>query len=220
VPAPESREWFSELLKRELGPWLSLREEQVQRLYQHYELLKLWNKKINLTSVDPGAGMVVRHYCESLFFGANFPGDPTNISVVDIGSGAGFPGLPLAVLHSDWQVSLVESNRRKATFLLETTRGMGNISVLAQRAEGVSHHFDWIVSRAVQPSEVLRNVPRLATRLGLMVGDGDFSAIKSLANIAWAEPVRLPWGDRRICVYGEVSRGTNESVLRGTSRTA
>lgn len=213
MPTPESRQWFSDLLERELRGFVELSGSQVAQLYRHYELLKAWNKKISLTSVKPGSDLILRHYCESLFFGANFPGDPNEISLADIGSGAGFPGVPLAVLHVDWQVSLIESNRRKAVFLSESVRELGNLSVLAHRAEDVATKFDWIVSRAVDPNGVLRNLPRLAERVGLMIGEADFSRIKSLPDIAWAEPIRLPWGDRRICVYGtsvqNVSRGAS-----------
>jgi len=208
VPTPESREWFSAVLKRELRGHLQLTELQIDQLFWHYERLKLWNRKISLTSLQPGLELVLRHYCESLFFGVNFPGNPASISVADIGSGAGFPGVALAILHSRWHVSLIESKQRKAVFLSESTREMQNVSVLARRAEDVSVHFDWIVSRAVNPAEVLENAPRLATRVGLMIGEADFFQIKSRFNIAWAEPIRLPWGDRRICVYGEVSRET------------
>jgi 16S rRNA (guanine527-N7)-methyltransferase len=208
VPEPEGPEWFSELLERELRPWVRLSADQIHQLYKHYELLKLWNKKINLTSIRSGTEMVIRHYGESLFFGSSFPGNAHDIKVADIGSGAGFPGVPLAVLKPDWQVSLIESNRRKAVFLSESARNFGNVSVLARRAEEVTVQFDWIVSRAVDPKAVLENVPRLASRVGLMIGEADFSTIKSSGNIAWADPVQLPWGDRRICVYGEVSRET------------
>jgi 16S rRNA (guanine(527)-N(7))-methyltransferase RsmG len=205
VPQPEDRpvaQWFADSLERELRPWIRLSEEQIRQLRDHYQLLQLWNKKINLTSVKPGVETLVRHYCESLFFGAHFPGDPERVTIADLGSGAGFPGVPLAVLKPEWRVALIESNQRKAVFLHEATRNLGNVSVLAQRAEDISIAFDWLVSRAVSLPEVLKNVPRLASQLGLMIGEEDFSTVKSTLNIAWCEPVRLPWGDRRICVYG------------------
>lgn len=210
MPQPEDRpvaQWFADSLERELRSWITLSEQQIRQLHDHYQLLHLWNKKINLTSVKPGVETLVRHYCESLFFGAHFPGEPERVTIADLGSGAGFPGVPLAVLKPEWRVTLIESNQRKGVFLREATRNLGNVSVLAQRAEDISIAYDWLVSRAVSPPEVLRNLPRLAPQVGLMLGEGDFSTVKSTPNIAWGEPVRLPWGDRRICVYGEVSRG-------------
>jgi len=158
---------------------------------------------MNLTSVPPGPEMVERHYGESLFFGAHLP--VTAVSIVDIGSGAGFPGVPLAIQEDSRRVTLVESNQKKAVFLKEAARSLINVSVLATPAEEVRRTFDWIVSRAVDPTEVLRLLPRLALRVGLMIGEGDVSDVKKRTDIAWSEPIQLPWGDRRFCVYGECS---------------
>jgi 16S rRNA (guanine(527)-N(7))-methyltransferase RsmG len=206
VPAPETMaapHWFAELLEKELRPWLVLAEIQVEQLWAHYEILLQWNEKISLTSISAGEEMVVRHYCESLFFAAHLPAGPQAISVGDLGSGAGFPGIPMAILQPGWKVTLLESNQRKAVFLRESTRRLSNISVLARRAESTSGNFDWLVSRGVDPVDVLKNIPRLAPKIGLMLGEDDFSAIQRCPNIAWAEPVRLPWGDRRLCAFGE-----------------
>ena len=205
IPPPP---WFAELLKKELRPWLTLSEDQIRRLWEHYEILLRWNERMNLTSIPAGEEMVIRHYCESLFFGAHLSVRQEAISIVDLGSGAGFPGVPLAILQPAWHVTLLESNQRKAVFLRESTRGSRNTSVLARRAESVSEKFDWVVARGVDPKDVVQNIPRLAPRVGLMLGEDDFSVIQGLPDIAWLEPVRLPWGDRRLCVFGEVSRGT------------
>ncbi len=203
IPVPP---WFAELLHKELREWTTLADDQIHLLWEHYEILLRWNAKINLTSIPPGEEMVIRHYCESLFFGAHLPGDP--ISVADLGSGAGFPGVPMAILQPTWRVTLLESNQRKAVFLRESSRGLSNVSVVARRAESTPTSFDWLVARGVDPKEVLKNIPRLAPRIGLMLGEDDCFAIRNISGIAWSPPVRLPWGDRRICVYGEVSRGT------------
>jgi 16S rRNA (guanine527-N7)-methyltransferase len=211
VPTPEEMaapRWFAELIQKELQPWLTLSEDQVRHLWDHYEILLRWNDRINLTSIPSGEEMVIRHYCESLFFGAHMPGASETQSILDLGSGAGFPGVPIAILRPGWKITLLESHQRKAVFLRESSRGLPNISVLARRAESAPGRFDWVVARGVDPSEVLKNVPRLAPSVGLMLGEDDFSAIQSLPDIAWSKLVRLPWGDRRLCVYGEVSRGT------------
>jgi 16S rRNA (guanine(527)-N(7))-methyltransferase RsmG len=196
VPTPD---WFSKLLDFELS------QSQIAQLYNHYELLIHWNQRMNLTTVKPGPEMVTRHYCESLFFTAHLPAACSKISVLDIGSGAGFPGIPMAVLKPTWQVTLVESNRKKAVFLRESSRGIPNISVLAERMENLAASADWVVARAVDPREVLVNISRLASNVGLMLGEDDFSTIQKDSRIAWAEPLRLPWGDRRLCVYGTCS---------------
>jgi 16S rRNA (guanine527-N7)-methyltransferase len=198
VPTPD---WFSKLLPK-------LNDRQLGQLYDHYELLIRWNLRMNLTTVKPGPETVIRHYCESLFFAAQFPLGNEMISVLDLGSGAGFPGIPIAILKPEWHVTLVESNQRKAVFLRESTRHLENVSVRAERTENTREHGDWVVARAVDPKEVLCEVPRLAPKVGLMIGEDDFTVIGGDSRIAWADPVRLPWGDRRLCVYGSVSRGT------------
>ena len=87
-------------------PWIVLSQAQIAQLYQHYELLVRWNQRMNLTTVGAGPETVIRHYCESLFFGAHLPAaiGPQNISVLDLGSGAGFPGVPMAILKPSWHV--------------------------------------------------------------------------------------------------------------------
>jgi 16S rRNA (guanine(527)-N(7))-methyltransferase RsmG len=190
--------WFAELLN-----WAKLSPQQIERLYEHYVLLERWNKRINLTSVEAGEQMVIRHYCESLFFGARLPADIR--SLADIGSGAGFPGVPIAILRPTCEVALVESHQRKAVFLKEASRSLSNVSVFSQRAEDLSTKFDWIVARAVRPMEIVALVPQLALKIGLMLGEEHFLELQTAKHIAWSEPIRLPWGDRRICVFGSCS---------------
>jgi 16S rRNA (guanine527-N7)-methyltransferase len=206
-------DWFADLLSRELRGRVDLSDSQIAQLHEHYELLQRWNRKINLTSVPSGPEAVIRHYCESLFFAANLP-VTSNARIADLGSGAGFPGVPTAILRPEWTVALIESHQRKAVFLREATRTLSNVRVLPNRAEDVTERFDWVVSRAVDPLEVLTNVPRLAPNVGLMLGEEDWVAIKTISSIAWAEPIRLPWGDRRLCIVGR-----HEYVPRGTCST-
>src|SRR5258708_35233802 len=109
--------WFADLLKQELQGRVDLSDSQIAQLHEHYELLQRWNLKINLTSIPSGPEAVIRHYCESLFFAANLP--VTAGAIADLGSGAGFPGLPIAILKPELMVSLIESHQRKAVFLRE-----------------------------------------------------------------------------------------------------
>src|SRR6266481_5128293 len=100
--------WFADLLWRELQGRVDLSNAQIEQLQEHYELLQRWNRKINLTSIHSGPEAVIRHYCESLFFAANLP-VTEQARIADLGSGAGFPGVPIAILRPEWAIALIES---------------------------------------------------------------------------------------------------------------
>jgi 16S rRNA (guanine527-N7)-methyltransferase len=199
MAAPEDRNWFGERLKFHLDPYLALTPEQIDQLFGHFELLRRWNARINLTSIRSPEEIVLRHYCESLFFASVLP---EMKSCADVGSGAGFPGVPLAIVRPECPVALIESHQRKAVFLRESTRALKNVTVLADRAEVVGERLDWIVSRAVAPESVLRLVPTLAKYVALLIGTVDFGTMKKDSKIAWNDPVQIPWGDRLLVVTG------------------
>ena len=190
---------FATLLARHLEGRVVLSHAQVIALERHYDTLVRWNRVLNLTSIRNAEEAVVRHYCECLFFASLLP---EGGRVLDFGSGAGFPGIPIAVLSPDRAVSLLESHKRKAVFLREATRELGNVEVLAERAEEVSGAWDVLVSRAVSPSEVLVQVPRLASRVGMLVGDDFLRERGRFPEVQWEEPGNLPWGNGRWAVFG------------------
>jgi len=171
-----------------------LNSAQIERLEAHYRMLLTWNKRMNLTSVTELPEAAIRHYCESLFLGTHLSAG----RVADIGAGAGFPGIPAAVLRTDCSFDLVESNQRKAVFLREASRGLQNVRVLGVRSETLQPEYDWVVSRAVNPPEILEL--GLASRAALLVGD-DYAA-----RIPASRVIALPWGSRRKLVI--VSRET------------
>lgn len=144
-------------------------EEQAAVLERHYELLCRWNRVLNLTRVEKLEEAVERHYCESLFLAERIP-DVFGLRVVDLGSGPGFPGFPVAVVRPRCEVTLVESHQRKAVFLREASRELANVRVLAKRAEEVRESFDWVISRAVSYADLSRAVQQLGGRLALLTG--------------------------------------------------
>jgi 16S rRNA (guanine527-N7)-methyltransferase len=148
-------------------------------LEAHYELMLRWNAKLNLTRITDREEAWERHYKESIFLAHKLPPGP--LKIADVGSGAGFPGIPIAVLRPECTVTLIESHQRKAVFLREATRGLPNVRVLAMRAEAVTETFDWIVSRAVSPKEVLKlkfapNIALLTGRCEISVPRGTLSS--------------------------------------------
>jgi 16S rRNA (guanine527-N7)-methyltransferase len=185
-----------------MDAYVSVTDAQVESLFRHYELLMRWNRKMNLTSIRSPEEIVVRHYCESLFFAANVPEGWSDFA--DIGSGAGFPGVPMAVFRPDWKVTLVESQQRKAVFLRESTRSLANVSVFAERAENLARPFGAIVSRAVDPEAILSLVPRVANHVGLLLGASDVEGLRAKTEVNWLSVTRLPWGDHRLCVFGSL----------------
>src|SRR5260370_29016051 len=109
----------SATIARLLQPFATLDKQQLDQTSAYLDLLLKWNAKTNLTSVRVPEEIVTRHFGES-FFAANLllaPGRPQ--TVIDLGSGAGFPGLPMAIFAPAVQVALLESNARKAAFLNE-----------------------------------------------------------------------------------------------------
>ena len=180
---------FRELLVREFAPYGSLTIEQIDALEAHYKLLTQWNARLNLTRIESVEDAVRLHYCESLFVGTQLPEGA--LRIVDVGSGAGFPGLPIAILRLECTVTLVESHQRKGVFLREASRNLANVNVVTDRAENLAAEYDWVVSRAVAPGEVLKL--RLANNLALLVGSEDVPGCDLL------EPI--PWGNGRYLVF-------------------
>ncbi|HTS24734.1 MAG TPA: 16S rRNA (guanine(527)-N(7))-methyltransferase RsmG [Bryobacteraceae bacterium] len=182
---------FPELLRDRLASIVELSPKQVELLERHYERMVRWNRVLNLTSIDRLEEVVERHYCESLFLARRLP--ESGGKIVDIGSGAGFPGFPVAVLRPECSVALIESHQRKAVFLKESAREVSNCRVIAKRAEEVMERFDWAISRAVSYRD-LGKLSRLADRAMLLTGAEE--PPRGL-GFQWQSPTPLPWGKGR-----------------------
>ena len=114
----------------------------------YYSLLIRWNARINLTAIRTEEGILSRHFVESIACGNALPGGI--VSLLDFGSGAGFPGIPIALCRPEMAVTLAESHGRKAAFLQEAVRVLGISSkVHLGRAETLAERFDCVVLRAV-----------------------------------------------------------------------
>jgi 16S rRNA (guanine527-N7)-methyltransferase len=192
---------FADLLRQRLTGIVELSPGQVEALEAHYQLLLRWNRTLNLTAIKKMDEAVERHYCESLFLGAHLPQGPLRIA--DIGSGAGFPGFPVAVLRPDCSITLIESHQRKAVFLREASRSLRNVRVLARRAEDVGGEFDWAISRAVSYNDLASFLKNLAPNVDLLTGgeeppDG--------IGFVWQSPIRVPWGGQRFLRTGHQER--------------
>jgi 16S rRNA (guanine527-N7)-methyltransferase len=193
---------FRDLLRDRLGGIAELTDAQAEALESHYNLLILWNRTLNLTAIRDLPEVVERHYCESIFLAARLPAGP--LRIVDVGSGAGFPGFPVAVYRPDCLVTLVESHQRKAVFLQEAARSLPNVRVLARRAEQVEEddEFDLAVSRAVSYRDLSPSVRVLAPAAYLL---GGAESAPAEMGFEWEPPVPLPWGKQRYLRIGHRS---------------
>jgi 16S rRNA (guanine527-N7)-methyltransferase len=140
-------------IEKTLHPFLSpVSPELVQQLSVYLDLLVRWNERTNLTAVRSPEEMVRRHFGESLFAGQHL-GEFMPETLLDLGSGAGFPGMPIALLHPLSKVTLAESQNKKATFLREVVRtlGLSNVEIWVGRAEALpaGRMFHTVTMRAV-----------------------------------------------------------------------
>ena len=180
---------FRDLLVSEFAPYGSLTVGQIDALEAHYKLLIQWNARLNLTRIESVEDAVRLHYCESLLVGTKLPSG--SLRIVDVGSGAGFPGIPIAILRPECLVTLVESHQRKGVFLREASRNLKNAFVVTDRAENLKADYDWLVSRAVSPKD-LRKL-KLANNLALLVGNEEIPGCER------RDP--MPWGDGRFLTF-------------------
>ena len=185
---------FAELLRREFV----LPGDQVAKLEAHYNLLIKWNRVLNLTTIYKVEEAVERHYWEALFLASHLP--PGNLRLVDVGSGAGFPGFPVGVVRPDCEITLVESHQRKAVFLREATRELPNLHIVAGRAESVSGEFDRAMSRAVSYEDLSKTLKSFAPAADLLTGAEE---PPPELGFRWDPPIQLPWGKQRFLRHGD-----------------
>jgi 16S rRNA (guanine527-N7)-methyltransferase len=192
-------ERIAELLAPFVGP-VPLTDSQVRAIKIYIDLLLKWNAKFNLTAIRDPQDIITRHFGESLFAARYFfPAGDSHDSVIDIGSGAGFPGLPLKLWSPDLELTLVESNQRKATFLREVIRALDlkSVVVLTERAESVSLRADLVTLRAVERFDsilpVAFDLVKPGGRIALLIGEMQVHGAQSaLPRAIWSNPVPIP----------------------------
>jgi 16S rRNA (guanine527-N7)-methyltransferase len=147
------------------------------RLSVYLDLLLRWNARTNLTAIRDPEEIVRRHFGESLFVGAHLaPLLSPTATLLDFGSGAGFPGLPIQLLLPDLQVTLAESQGKKASFLREAVRTLGlKTEVWAKRVEEMppDRRFNCVTLRAVDNmATALNAVPARILQSGILAALG------------------------------------------------
>lgn len=197
-----------------VAPYLSgtdVPETLYAQLSTYLELLVKWNARTNLTAIREPEEMVRRHFGESLFAGAQIRGLlAPGATLLDFGSGAGFPGLPIQLLLPEVKVTLAESQNKKATFLREAVRTLGiKTEVWAGRVEAMpaGRIFDTVTLRAVDDMEnaLAQSAPRVAERgIRVVLGGRDVFPGDSGVRSAAVPGTR----DSFLYIQDDVPRGT------------
>ncbi len=157
---------------------LSLSRSQLTTFEKYGQELIAWNQHVNLTRITEPEEIIVKHFLDSLSIYQALPNLPPDFSMIDVGSGAGFPGLPLKIAQPDIQLALLESTAKKTTFLrhVVNTLHLRDVTVLTARAEEAGRQalhreqYDVAVARAVSSLPVLAEYTLPFVKLdGIMV---------------------------------------------------
>ena len=196
----------------------TLHGEQYKQFSILLSLIIRWNARTNLTAIRNEEGILERHFVESIACAQALPAGTK--SLLDFGSGAGFPGIPIAICHPEIAVTLAESQGKKAAFLREAVRSIALMAkVHTARAETLKSQFDCVTLRAVDKMErAARSASRLVSPggwLALMTTDHDRPAIvASIGNeFVWSPPLSLPGADYRVLSLGKRSSSPPSELL-------
>ncbi len=193
---------------KELG--ISLSDKQIQQLLQYYELLVSWNEVMNLTAITEFEEVCVKHFIDSLSLCKAF--DCTKeISVIDVGTGAGFPGIPLKIVFPNMKITLLDSLGKRVKFLNEVIAQLGleNIEAIHGRAEDYAkpqllrESYDICVSRAVANLATLSEYCMPYVKVG-----GHFISYKSEKIVE-----EMQTAGKAITVLGGEVEAQNEFIL-------
>ena len=192
-----------------LQPFIQLDETRLRAISTYIDLLLKWNARMNLTAIRKPSEIVQRHFGESLFAAKYLLEQQWPQTAIDLGSGAGFPGVPFAMLAPDVQVTLIESQQKKATFLKELVRvlELKNVKVFGDRAENYCETAELVMLRAVEKfQDALKMAISLTSRggrVGLMIGSGQVELARSLSpEISWGDSVEIPCSNSRALLVG------------------
>jgi 16S rRNA (guanine527-N7)-methyltransferase len=166
-------------------------------------LIIRWNSRMNLTAIRDPEEILGRHFIESIVCARHLPEGIG--SLLDFGSGAGFPGIPIALCRPEIEVTLAESQSKKAAFLQEAVRVLGlNTTIFAKRAEQLPQLFDCVALRAVDCMEqaVAASSSLLGAggRLAVLTTRAQLPLVEKSAGVAfrWTDPFPLPGSEQRV----------------------
>jgi 16S rRNA (guanine527-N7)-methyltransferase len=176
----------------------------------YLSLILRWNARVNLTAIRDEEAILSRHFVESILCARALSAGIATL--LDFGSGAGFPGIPIALCRPEIAVTLAESQGKKAAFLQEAVRILGlgiSAKVHAQRAESLSAQFDCVTLRAVdRMPQAVKAASRLVAPhgwLALMTTRAELAGLQTIAGAAfsWPKMLALPGSADRLLALGE-----------------
>ena len=210
MTTPDPEVLSAETIRRALAQFqLEVDERQLVCIQQYTKMLLAWNEKLNLTAIRDPLEILNRHFCESMYAAVAVPVE--NGRLADVGSGGGFPGLPLKILRPDLEVFLVESNMKKATFLAEVIRNIDlrGAKVFFSRYEELGEELapvDFVCSRAVGAFAPFltwaASQSVAAKQVILWISGRDLAEAGSSPHWQWRDPIPVPNSLRRYFLVG------------------
>jgi 16S rRNA (guanine527-N7)-methyltransferase len=204
--AAELRGWA-----RELG--VALDDAMAGKLLQLLDELAQWNRAFNLTGIGTRSNMVATHLLDSLAASPDLAGT----RIADLGTGAGFPGLPLAIAHPQRQFTLIDATAKKVRFVGHAARvlGLANVEAVQARAESMqpAQRFDTVIARAVAPlpklAALARSLSGPGTRLLALKGKRPTAELAALPpdwELSSVRELRVPTLDAERCLVTLIAR--------------
>ena len=186
---------------------------KVARFDDYLALILRWNSRTNLTAIRDAEGILGRHFVESIACAQRLPKGVG--SLLDLGSGAGFPGIPIALCRPEIAITLAESQNKKAAFLQEAVRGLAiNARVFGKRAEDLAQQFDCVTLRAVDRMEqAVASATRLIRTggwLAVLTTEAELPRIHGSAGegFQWLEPRSLSGSEQRVLAFASKTDST------------
>ena len=188
---------------------ITLDSKQIEQIQQYTAILLRWNAKTNLTAIHDPLEILYRHFCESMLGAIVIPAEKCRLA--DVGSGGGFPGLPMKILCPELDLYLIESNIKKSTFLTEVVRELGltGVRVLVSRYEELLEEvapLDVVCSRAVGeygPFLEWAGSPGISVqKVAVWIGAQDAEGVRRLSGWDWRDPYPIPHSLRRYILVG------------------
>ena len=160
----EREEFYEEMLEKSSKLNINLTVEQLNKFYKYMEMLITWNEKINLTAIIEPHEIILKHFIDSLTLNKYLK---NNENLVDVGTGAGFPGIPISIVRKDIKITLVDSLNKRLNFLNEVIKELKleNVETVHSRAEDLGQDIKYREKFDISTSRAVANLSTLSEYL-------------------------------------------------------